>query len=177
MRQAVMLVAVVLSGCAGMFPTVVPEAQSAEYNPTGEVQANRYGATFDAVRVRNPNCNLSKRTDGSWGGKIGDHALDVSVTPDRIRGVNFVLSKTDSTADRLIITGQMDGKIYRFELGPTDALVRTPNQSLTFPGRVVEGGVTYYGPMKELSLKGEASGGMANVAWPQLALALLAAFQ
>jgi len=177
MRQAVVLVGLLLSGCASMFPTVVPEANSSEYTPTGEVQANRYGATFDAVRVRSPTCNLSKRTDGSWGGTLGDHAIDVSVTPDRIRGVNFVLSKTDSTADRLIITGQMDGKIYRFELGPKDALVRTPTMALTYPNRQVENGVTYYGPMKELALKGEAGGDAANVAWPQIALALLAAFQ
>lgn len=176
MRQAMVLAGLVLSGCAGMFPTVMPEANSSEYKPTGEVQMYDKGATFDAVRVRNPHCNLSRRTDGSWGGTIGENAIDVSVTPDTVRGVNFLLSKTDSTAERLVITGQMNGRIFRFELGRNDAMLRTPSFSLTFPGRTVEGQVAYYGVKKDLTLKGEAAM-VSEAAWPQIGLALLAAFQ
>ena len=78
MRAVLVSVVVFAAGCA--FPQVVPEALSEDYKPTGEVKMYDRGATFDAVRVRSPHSNLSKRTDGSWGGVLEKQAIDVTVT-------------------------------------------------------------------------------------------------
>jgi hypothetical protein len=173
-RSIVVVATVALSGCASMFPSVVPEA-SGEYKASGEVQMNRFGSTFDAVRVRSPRCNLAKRTDGSWGGQMDNRPIDVSVEGDKIRGVDIMMDKLESTPDKLIVTGQFRGKIYRFELSNEQALIRTPKVSLTLKGRQVEGETTSYGPLKELTLKGDA--GLTTPPWPQIAFALLSAFQ
>ncbi len=172
MRVTSMLGVVLLAGCT--LPQVVPEALVNEYVPTGEVQVNRFGASFDAVRVRSPQANLAKRTDGSWGGVLNGEPVDVSVTDGAVRGVYFTLSRSDSSPDKTVITGQWKGGIYRFELGPEEALIRTPKYSLTFPGRAVQGNDTLYGPRGELRLSGEA--GTVPPAWPQTAFALVAAF-
>jgi hypothetical protein len=162
----------VVTGCD--LPTVVPEAQSSEYVPLGEVMFRDRGASFDAVRVRSPKCNLAKRTDGSWGGTFADRALDVTVTETTIRGVEFMLTREDSKPGHAIITGQFQGRIYRFELDENQALVRTATTSLTFPGRLIAENVVKYGPMQNLELRGEA--GNENPPWPQLGFALMAAF-
>jgi hypothetical protein len=166
------LAAVVLSACT--LPEVVPDALKAEYAPTGEVSFSSHGATFDQVRVRNPHSNLAKRTDESWGGTLGDRAIDVSVTNDAIRGVNFKFTREEPSPGKTIITGQFESKIYRFELSPEQALVRSPSMSFTFPGRTEKDGQVFYGPRNDLTLKGEA--GHPNPPWPQIAFALVAAF-
>jgi hypothetical protein len=164
---------VLLGGCAGMFPTTVPEA-AGEYKPTGEVHAYDTTSTFDAVRVRAPRANLTKRTDGSWGGTLGDRGVDVSVDETHIRGAELLLSREDSTANHTVITGQFQGRIFRFEWDEAKALVRTPSKSLTYQGRVVTEGITKYGPQGDLELRGEAS--LEKAPWPQIAFALIAAF-
>src|SRR4051812_23267514 len=112
--------AVLLSGC--LLPQVVPEADS-EFIPTGEIQYRGNGASFDAVRVRNPRCNLTKRTDGSWGGTIDVGSMrqpvDVSVTPKKVTGVGLTLVLEEESAENgIVVTGQWQGKILRFEVGP-----------------------------------------------------------
>ncbi|GMU60241.1 MAG: hypothetical protein AMXMBFR34_20040 [Myxococcaceae bacterium] len=160
------------SGCT--FPQVVPEALSDEYKPTGEVRMYDRGATFDAVRVRSPYANLSKRTDGSWGGVLVREPVDVTVTDKTVRGVNFVLTREESAPGKLIITGQFKGKIYRFEFEENIARIRAPVQSLDFQTRwPIDNGVAY-GPMKSLQLYGEAAA--ENPPWPQIAFALVAMF-
>lgn len=165
---------VVLGGCAGMFPATVPEA-AGEYKPTGEVHAYDATATFDAVRVRAPRCNLTKRTDGSWGGTLGDRGVDVSVDDAHIRGAELLLTREESTANHTIITGQFQGRIFRFEMDESKAIVRTPTKSTTYQGRFVSEGVTKYGPQGDMELRGEA--GLEKAPWPQIAFALMAAFQ
>jgi hypothetical protein len=160
------------AGCD--LPTVVPEAQASEYVPVGEVMFRDRGASFDAVRVRSPKCNLAKRTDGSWGGTFADRPMDVTVTETTIRGVEFMLTREDSKPGHVVITGQFQGRIYRFELDENQALVRTASTSLTFPGRIIGESVVKYGPMQNLELRGEA--GLENAPWPQLGFALMAAF-
>jgi hypothetical protein len=168
---------VTLFGCA--LPAVMPEALSTEYKPTGEVMAYGKSASFDAYRVRSPGCNLTKRTDGSWGGTFGDpdhqRGIDVSVDDAHVRGVDFNLNREDSKPGSLIITGQFQGRIFRFEMNATQVLVRTSATSLTYPGRVVGENVVKYGPMQNLELRGEASKEVPP--WPQIGFALMAAFQ
>lgn len=171
-RSIVGLVVVLLSGC--VLPQTVPEAMNTEFVAKGEVRVRGRSASFDAVRVRNAVINISKRTDGSWGGTFDSRPVDVSVTDDTIRGVELLISRKDSTADKTIITGQFQGRIYRFELDANQALVRTPNMSMTFPGRVVAEGQTSFGASQDFVLVGEA--GKESPPWPQIAFALMAAF-
>lgn len=170
--MAVVAAAVVASGCA--FPQVVPEALNTEFKPTGEVFMYDRSCGFDAVRVRSPSVNLSKRTDGSWGGVLDKEPVDVSVTDTTVRGVNFVLTREESSPGRLVITGQFRGRIYRFEFEEGIARIRGSRESLDFKTRApIENGVAY-GPMKSLQLRGEAAA--ESPPWPQLAFALLAMF-
>ncbi len=158
-----------LSACA-IFPQPLPETQT-EFVATGEVQLHSQGAAFDAVRIRKPSANLSKRTDGSWGGVMGGQAIDVAVTPKRVSGVNLTLVLEESGGPKgTVITGQFQGNIVRFEIGPNQALIRTANRSTT----LTASGPGTYGPRGELELKGEAS--LPEPPWPQFALAMLAAF-
>lgn len=163
---------VTLVGSACTLPAVVPEALNTEFKPTGEVAMYDRTIGFDAVRVRSPRSNLSKRTDGSWGGVIADRAIDVNITANRIVGVDFMMTREKSEANKLVITGQFQGRIYRFELGDEEAMIRSPRTSLTLPGRVVGTTQTVYGPMGYLQLRGEA--GSESPPWPQIAFALMA---
>lgn len=165
-------VVLALTGC--VLPQVVPEAQNTEFVAKGEVRAHARSASFDSVRVRSPQMNITKRTDGSWGGTFDGRAIDVSVEGDNIRGANMTLTRSDSTKDKLVITGQFEGRIYRFELDANQALVRTPNTSITYPGRVISERQTSYGPGGDLVLIGEA--GAESPPWPQFAFAMMAAF-
>jgi len=167
--------ALTILACACNMPTVVPEANNTEYKPTGEILAYGRTSSFDAVRVRSVACNIAKRTDGSWGGTFGERALDVSVDDAHVRGVDFNLNKEDSKPGSLIITGQFQGRIFRFEMNEAQVLVRTSATSVTYPGRVLADGVVKYGPQQNLELRGEAS--QENPPWPQIGFALMAAFQ
>ncbi len=168
--------AVVMGLAACTFPQVVPEALTNEYKPTGEVMMRNRGASFDAVRVRAPHCNLSKRTDGSWAGTLNEKVIDVSVTETRISGVDFTLTRENSEGRHMVITGQFDGKIYRFEFDERHALIRAPGaMNFNFDGLTVEGTTVRYGPMGNFELRGEA--GSTNPPWPQLGFALLASIQ
>jgi len=131
-------------------------------------------ASFDDVRVRAPNCNLTKRTDGSWGGTMRDRALDVSVTETDIRGVDLRVTRAESETGRLVISGQFLGMIQRFEIDQDRVLVRTQAKSQNLGGRVVSEQGAKYGPFKELELRGVA--GAEKAPWPQIAFALIAAF-
>ena len=161
-----------VAGCA--LPKTVPEALSADFKPTGEVSMRGRTASFDAWRVRAPNCNLSKRTDGSWGGTFQERALDVSVTEKQIRGVEMTMTHEHTSDGKEIITGQFLGKLARFELDGEKVLIRTQGTSATLHGRVAGEQVVSYGALHELELRGEA--GAPNPPWPQLAFALMAAF-
>lgn len=170
MRASLVVVAALLSSCN--FPTVVPEALNTEFKATGEVLLYNRTASFDAYRVRSPQCNLSKRTDGSWGGVIAERPIDVTVTDKRISGVEFMLTREQSEGNHTVITGQFQGRIYRFEFDDTRAIIRAPNSSFTLDGRQVGPNQTTYGPQGNLQLRGEAGG--ENPPWPQIGFALMA---
>ena len=170
MRASLVVAAVALSSCS--FPTVVPEALNTEFKATGEVLLYNRTVSFDAYRVRSPKCNLSRRTDGSWGGVLTERPIDVSVTDTRISGVELMLTREKSEGNKLVITGQFQGRIYRFELDDNRALIRGPANSFTLDGRQVGPQQTTYGPQGNLQLRGEA--GSENPPWPQIGFALMA---
>lgn len=165
------VVALALSMSACTLPAVLPEVNQ-EYKPTGEVLLGNRSSNFDAVRVRSPRCNLAKRTDGSWAGTFDTRPVDVNVYEDRLSGIGIQLSKRVENG-KIVITGQVEGRIVRYELDDQRALIRTPAGSITLDGRVVGDGITTYGPRGELQLKGDA--GKDVPPWPQFAFALLAA--
>jgi hypothetical protein len=166
--RIVVIAALLASTC---FPEVVPEANN-EFKATGEVLLYNRSVAFDSVRVRSPQCNMTKRTDGSWGGTFNQVPLDVSVTDSRISGVNFVLTREMSDGKRTVITGQFQGRIYRFEFDENEIMFRAPAKSMTYPGRQVAKDQTTYGPRGDVQLRGEAGG--ENPPWPQIAFALMA---
>jgi hypothetical protein len=171
MRASLVVVAAIaFSSCN--FPAVVPEALNTEFKATGEVLLYNRTASFDAYRVRSPKCNLSKRTDGSWGGVLAERPVDVSVTDTRISGVELMLTREKSEGNRVVITGQFQGRIYRFELDENRVILRAPNNAYTLDGRQVGPQQTTYGPRGDLQLRGEA--GSDNPPWPQIGFALMA---
>lgn len=158
----------VLSGCAALFPASVPEAAT-EFKPTGELNFYDKSASFDPWRVRAVNANITKRTDGSWGGMVRDEALDVTVTAQEITGALLKLVRED-TADGYVITGQINGAIVRYEVLKDKLVIRTGRQSFTLGRR----DATSFGSRGEFTLAGEAANPEAP--WPQIGLALLAMF-
>lgn len=165
-----LIVALLLCSCS--FPTVMPEALNTEFKPTGEVLVYNRTVSFDAVRVRSPECNLSKRTDGSWGGTLNQRPLDVNVYGEKVRGVDFTMTREQSDANHLVITGQFQGRIYRFELDDQKAIIRGPSASMNYPGRQVSPNQTTYGGQGNFQLRGEA--GAENPPWPQIGFAFMA---
>lgn len=174
MRLVFLWVAVTLAFAGCNLAQVVPEALNTEFKPTGEVVFRERTASFDDVRVRAPNCNLTKRTDGSWGGTMRDRALDVSVTETDIRGVDLRVTRSESEKGHLVISGQFLGMIQRFEIDQDKVLVRTQAKSHNLGGRVVSERGAKFGPFQELELRGVA--GAENAPWPQIAFALISAF-
>jgi hypothetical protein len=158
----------VLSGCAALFPASVPEAAT-EFKPTGELNFYDKSASFDPWRVRSVNANITKRTDGSWGGLLREEPLDVTVTPEQITGAIVKLVRQDN-ADGFIITGQINGAIVRYEVLKDKLVIRTHRQSFTLARRDDNS----FGAKGEFTMSGEAAS--AEVPWPQIGLALLAMF-
>ena len=87
-------------------------------------------------------------------------------------GVELMLTREKSEGNRTVITGQFQGRIYRFELDENRAIMRAPNNAFTLDGRLESPNLTTYGPQGNLQLRGEASGD--NPPWPQIAFALMA---
>lgn len=170
MRASLIVATLALTACN--LPTVVPEALNTEFKATGEVLLYNRTAAFDAYRVRSPKCNLSKRTDGSWGGVLAERPVDVSVTDRRISGVELMMTRELSDENKLVITGQFQGRIYRFEFDDQRAIMRAPNMAFTLDGKQVAPHQITYGPQGNLQLKGEA--GTDSPPWPQIAFALMA---
>jgi hypothetical protein len=176
-----MLLLLALAGCA-----TTPAQPEAEYKPTGEVRYHDRIATFDATHVRAPNCNLKRRDDGTWGGTLSDRPIDVSVTAVALRGVDFILSRAEAAPGKSVVTGQLQGRMFRFEWDSDQMAVRTGGSSLAstgaggsgvsanFRGRVVGEKSSRFGPLGDVQLLGEAS--EENAPWPQVAFALMAVF-
>lgn len=179
---------VFISSCT--LPAVVPEA-STEFKATGTLQRGNRGASFDESRVVSPNIRLSKRADGSWGGRFalagsGDSIpLDVSVTDKAIRGIGLVLLREDRSDGSVVITGSFDQrasgglggdkKNFRFELAPERAVIHTTRSDFDLESRSQRAdGSVLYGEGDGLVLTGDAV--KLPMVWPHMALALFAAF-
>lgn len=136
---------------------------------TGEVIYRLGNASFDANRVVAPRANLTRRSDSSWGGLLMNQPIDASVTTDRLTGVNLMMNWTLGP-EGIVITGQWQGRILRFEVNRSVALVRTNTLSVTLPRNDAHS----FGPDGQLRLLGEA--GLVHPPMPQFGLAMIAAF-
>jgi hypothetical protein len=155
-------------GCA--LPQVLPEPEG-EYTPSGEVLfSGGESASFNAVRVRSPNMNIAKRTDGSWSGTFDDEAFDVSVGASYVRGVGLTLALDENDAKGFRIVGQWQERRIRFELKPDKVAIRSDRANFDLQ----RGPESAFGSHGELKLNGEA--GTLPAAWPQTAFALLSIF-
>jgi hypothetical protein len=166
--------------CASM--TALPEVHQ-PFRPTGSVGRGTLQASFNRVQVRSRGLSLSQQRDGSWCGAFSlsglgfEHPLDVSVGPDAIRGLGLVLIRSLPVAGTTVYEGALDGKRFRFELSAEEVRVKTERLEGTYAGPVrdPDGGALRFHAGAELVLTGEAAA-VTDPPWPQLALALVAAF-
>ena len=169
-RQTLLAAACTLALAACATTSDGSGAPAAEFKPTGSITGFVSNASFDATHVQGPKVNASLRSDGTWGGTIGEPSIPLFHTykDGTLTGPQFTLTIT-KTGDLLVITGQHTGRILRFEASPTSLRVRTPSRSIDFNG---DGNGVYSGP-KTVTFTGDA------VALPPtvpMALALTASF-
>ncbi len=157
----------VLTACQHL--GVSAQASERPFEPTGAVQYLARGAAFSATRVVGPNVNLSKRADGSWGGRLLDQPVDVNEYENRIGGVDFTLQLVATPTGQLV-TGQWKGESIRFELDQAMVRVRAGGESFTLGAH----GPGHYGAAGEFELSGDAA--RAAPPFPQLAFAMIGAF-
>jgi hypothetical protein len=148
--------------------TTVP-GQPSDDQPTGGILFRGGSASFNATRVFGPQVNLSRRSDGSWGGSLYDQAIDISVRGNAIAGAYEKLN-IEELPNGVIVNGLWHEQMLRFEVTTDQFLARTPRTSLTFQ----KSGDGVYGPYSDLKLTGEAA--QLHPPMPQFALALVATF-
>lgn len=169
MRLSALITAVfalAVSGCA----TTGGAAGSNEFHAAGEIHCRFSGASFNAHEVRGPKISVSQRPDGTWGGLIETSPLDATFYPDgSFKGGMALRMKVVKADNVLTITGQWRGRIFRFEVSPTQLMVRTDTRSMDFP--LTNPGT--YGGFGEVQFTGDAAKAPAT---PEFALALVAAF-
>jgi hypothetical protein len=143
---------------------------TADFTPTGAVTGFTGNASFDATRVQGPKINASQRSDGSWGGTLGEPSIPLfHVYKDgTLTGPDFTLT-ISKAGGLLTITGQLKGRILRFEVSATSLRARTDSRSLDFNG---DGNGVYSGA-RTVTFTGQAVGLPPTVPF---ALALVAAF-
>jgi hypothetical protein len=120
--------------------------------------------------VVGPDVNVSRRADGSWAGWLQGDVVDVTVVSNRMVGAGLDVEMTPRAGgDGVLILGQWQGRLVRFELSEKEVAARVPGRSFNL--RRVEHGV--FGPQGELKLSGEALA--LRPPFPQIAFALLGA--
>lgn len=163
-----MLLGVVLLGAVGCRHGDAPP-KVRDFEPTGVVMFQKANASFDGARIVGPFVNMNRRDDGSWTGLLGGQPVEAAASGAGLRGVNLTLN-VESSAAGTVVTGQWQGRAWRFELRPQDVVVKAPAATLNL-AKKDEG---TYGPEGELRLTGDAA--KADAPQPQLALALLGTF-
>ena len=155
------LAASLLLGCA------TTSAPAKPFVAQGGISSTFGTASFDHDEVRGPHIDLTSRGDGSWGGTFGDGAVDVTDHGERVVGNGMMVSIDQSDANKLVITGQANNRIFRFEVSADQLLVRTDSTSFTSPrtGPGEYGVVTFHGDAAK-----------PNPPEPQFAFTLIGAF-
>ena len=142
--------------------------QPLDDKPTGEIRLRGGSASFNATRVFGPKVNVTRRSDGSWGGTLFDHALDVSVRGNTISGAYEKLY-IEELPNGVNIDGLWREQMIHFVVSKDQFLVNTPMLSFSVY-RTADG---VYGAREDVKLIGEAAN--LHPPMPQFALALVAA--
>jgi len=182
LRRLVIALALAPVGCVSVSPA--PEAvDSLAFELAGTI---RRGATVDATtftgaQVTSRSFNLSRQSHDAWVGGFSFNGLarelplNLSVGPDAIRGIGFLLVRSSPGPGRTVYEGVFDGKKFRFEVSAEELQVKTARLASSYAGPVREGDRLILHSDSELVLTGDAMA-MADPPWPHLALALVATF-
>jgi hypothetical protein len=88
------------------------------FEPTGEVLfRGGSSASFDGERIVGPTVNLTLAEGGYWTGDILGENVDLTVSPDRIRGPNIELV-IQTSKDTTTVRGNAFGRRINLEYGP-----------------------------------------------------------
>jgi hypothetical protein len=157
-----------LAGCATGSGSSGGAASKGDFTPTGAVSGFTGNASFDATRVVGPKVNATLGSDGVWGGSLGDRPLFHTFKDGTLSGPDLTIA-ISKAGGVLTITGQVQGRILRFEVSPTVLRVRTDTRSMDFGG---DGNGVYSGA-KTVTFTGDA---IALPPTVPFALALAATF-
>lgn len=126
-RRFLIASALVLGGCA-----TTPSKPPTPFVATGSINSRIGSASFDADAVAGPKIQVRNVDGDNWRGTLRDTTVDVSAQPGHIGGVNLTMA-IDQEPNDLVITGQLNGRIFRFELTPDRLRVRTDTRSDDLP--------------------------------------------
>lgn|GEM_PF-4439926 len=116
-----------LAGCAHG-----PSTPEKPFVATGGIASTVGSASFDADAIVGPKINIKKENDTDWRGSIKEQTIDVTDHGELISGVNLHM-KIDQQPNHLTITGQLAGRMFRFEVTPDQLKVVTDTRSDTLP--------------------------------------------
>ena len=169
MRSVLILsgaLAVAFLGCATSSGST---ATSADAPLTGEIKCAFSGSSFGPTRVVGPKVNMTQRSDGTWGGTMGDQPIDADYKNGKLSGgpnLTLVISKV---GDKTVITGQFKNRILRYEISEAGLMIRTDVRSVDYP----KSSPGTYGYAGEVKFLGEAEKAPLT---PAFALAVASAF-
>jgi hypothetical protein len=153
--------ALALAGCA-----TGPSAPEKPFVATGGINSTVGSASFDDDMVVGPKVNLKKVGESDWRGTLRDQTVDVTVHGDHVTGVGFTLQITHEK-NSLVVTGQLNGRIFRFERDPNRLMIRTDTRSDNLPR-------TSENEFSSVKFDGDAI--KADPPEPQFAFALMGTF-
>lgn len=139
------------------------------FNKKGGIVFLGGSAAWDEDEVVGPLVSMSRRSDGSWGGRINNEIIDVNVYSGRLGGSGMTMKWREENG-KLVISGAYRDRPYRFEVMPDHVAVRMPSRSYDLPHRADWS----YGPGGELKFEGEAQ--KPTQPMPQFGIAMLATF-
>jgi hypothetical protein len=102
---------------------LVPAFSVYAFEPTGEIYTRVSHVKFDDQQVIGPRVNMTRRSDGTWGGWLRGRPLDITLTENGIRGVGLTLY-IKRNADYLVLHGYYENNAIRVEW-PTEGVVPT----------------------------------------------------
>ncbi len=158
-RLAVPLAALALVACS-----TTPDKP---FVKTGEFVFTRgTSASFSEDRVVGSGVAFNKRSDGSWGGTLGTQLYNLTVTDNRVTGVNFNFT-WQNVDGGFSGQGLIQSDMVKIEVTANQILVRNGRKQLALP-RTSEN--TFGTANSRIVLEGDA----LQLPMPQSLLALLA---
>lgn len=116
-----------LAGCAHG-----PSAPEKPFAALGGIASTVGSASWDADAVVGPKINLKKESENDWRGSLRDQTIDVSWDGTHASGVNLHMA-VEQEGEQLTITGQLGGRMFRFEVNPQVLKVVTDTRADTLP--------------------------------------------